>query len=107
MGDDLGDLARLDAVVEREVRWSRHLDRLVARDERRERDDAAVPRREARAFPDVAEQAACAYFSSAGATTRISLTESICGEASDLVWLACEHAEASSESDMSVTASRL
>ena len=58
MGDDLGDLARLEAVVEREVQMARHLDRLVAGDERRERDDAAVPRREPRAFPEVPDRAA-------------------------------------------------
>ena len=57
MRDDLGDLARLDAVIEREVQMVRHLDRLVAGDQRRERDDAAVPRRETGAFPYVPELA--------------------------------------------------
>src|SRR2546430_4790605 len=42
MRDDLRDLARLDTVVEREIHVVRHLGRLVARDEGRERHDAAV-----------------------------------------------------------------
>jgi hypothetical protein len=46
---------RLDAVVEREVEIIPHLDGLIARDQRRKRHDAAVPGREAWAFPDFAE----------------------------------------------------
>lgn len=42
MSDDLGDLGGLHAVVERKVDVVRHLDRLVARDQRGERDNAAV-----------------------------------------------------------------
>ena len=57
MRDDLGHLLRLDAIVERQVQVERHLDRLVARDQRGERDDAAIAGREAGALPHVAEQA--------------------------------------------------
>ena len=56
MRDDLGDLARLDPVVERESQVVRHLDRLVARDERRERHDAAVTWRKPRPLPYLAQQ---------------------------------------------------
>jgi hypothetical protein len=55
MCDELGDLRRLDAVVERQVDVVRHLDRVVARDERGERNDAAVPGSEAGPFPYLAE----------------------------------------------------
>jgi hypothetical protein len=51
MRDDLRDLARLDAVIERQVEMVVQLDGLVARDQGGERDDAAVPRRETGAFP--------------------------------------------------------
>ena len=104
MGDDLGDLARLDAVVEREVQMARHLDRLVAGDQRRERDDAAVPRREPRAFPEVAEQRPRAYFSSAGAT--VCTCSSVGEPGAAFVWSACADAEAISESDANVAARR-
>jgi hypothetical protein len=43
MGDDLGNLARFDAVIEREVEIAGHLDRLVARNQGANGDDAAVP----------------------------------------------------------------
>ena len=56
MRDDLRDLARLDAVIERQVEMVRHLDGLVARDQCGQRNDAAVARREAGAFPHIAEQ---------------------------------------------------
>ncbi len=56
MRDDLGDFGRLDAVIERDVQVIRHLDRLVARDQRGKRDNAAVAYAEARAFPHVAKQ---------------------------------------------------
>jgi hypothetical protein len=51
MRDDLGNLARLNAVIERQVQVEGHLDRLVARDQRGERNDAAVSGHKARAFP--------------------------------------------------------
>ena len=57
MRDDLGDLGRLHAVVEGQSEMEGHLDRLVARDQHRERDDAAVARAQAGTLPDIAEQA--------------------------------------------------
>src|SRR5438093_4002162 len=56
--DDLGDLARLDAVVERQVEVVPHLDRLVACDQGGKRDDAAVSWCETRALPNIAEKTA-------------------------------------------------
>jgi hypothetical protein len=56
MGDDLRYFAGLDTVVERKVEIIRHLDRLVAGDQGRERDDATVARREAGALPYVAKK---------------------------------------------------
>ena len=54
--NDLRNLARLDAVIERKIKMKRHLDRLIAGDQGRQRDDAAVARRKAGAFPYVAEE---------------------------------------------------
>ncbi len=51
MRDDLGNLARFNAVIQCEVEIIGHLDRLVARDQGGDGNDAAVPWREARAFP--------------------------------------------------------
>ena len=51
MRNDLRNLTRFNAVVECEVEIVRHLDRLVARNQGGDGNDAAVPRREARAFP--------------------------------------------------------
>jgi hypothetical protein len=56
------DLAWLHPIVQREVQVERHLDRLLARDERSEGDDAAIARRKLRAFPDFAEQAVSLVF---------------------------------------------
>ena len=56
MGDDLRDLAGLDAVVQGQIEVIRHVNRLIARDQSRKRNDAPVPRRESRPFPDVAEE---------------------------------------------------
>ena len=56
MRDDLGNLAGLHAVIEREVEIGRHLDGLAARDQGGERNDASVSCRQARAFPDIAEK---------------------------------------------------
>src|SRR5438552_3093688 len=55
MRNDLGNLARLDAVIERMVQVTRHLDRLVARNKDRKRDDAAVARRKTRTLPQVSQ----------------------------------------------------
>src|SRR5438093_7124151 len=54
MRDYLAYLARLDTVIEPEIEVVRHLDRLIARDQRGKRDNAAVPRRETRSLPYVA-----------------------------------------------------
>src|SRR5688572_31537221 len=56
MRDGLRDLARRDAVVERDVEVVRHLDRLIARDERGERHDAAVTWRKTGPLPYLAQQ---------------------------------------------------
>jgi hypothetical protein len=42
MGDDLGDLLRLDAIIERAVEIKRQLDGLAPRDQGGERDNAAI-----------------------------------------------------------------
>ena len=51
-----GDLGRLDAVVERTIELARHIDGLVARDQRRQGDDAAVARRQAGTSPQVGDR---------------------------------------------------
>ncbi len=56
MSDEFGDLARRDAAVERQGDVGGQLGRLVARDQRRERDEAAVPRRKIRATPQPPQQ---------------------------------------------------
>ena len=56
MRDNLGDFGRLNAVIEREVEILRHLSGLIARDQRRERDDATIAKVEAGPLPQVAEQ---------------------------------------------------
>src|SRR5207302_6966294 len=56
MCDDPGNLRWLDAVFEREIEMVRHLNRLVARDQRGKRDDAAVVGVQARTLPHIAEQ---------------------------------------------------
>jgi hypothetical protein len=53
--DDLREFGRLHAVVESEIERARKLDRLVAGDKRGDRDDAAVPRRQTRPLPQIAE----------------------------------------------------
>ena len=58
MRDDLRDFARFDTVVEREVEMRRHLDRLVACDQRCEGDDAPVAWGEARPLPHITEKCA-------------------------------------------------
>jgi hypothetical protein len=62
MRDDLGDLARLDAVVERQLQLLRHLDGLVARDQRRQSDDAAVAVGEPAAAPQLGERPLGVFF---------------------------------------------
>ena len=72
MRDDLGNLPRFDVVIERQLEMVRHLDRLVARNQRGERNDAAVARRETRAFPYVAEKTVlCVLFKGRGDHPRI------------------------------------
>src|SRR5262245_57793824 len=53
--NDLGDLGRFDAVVERETEIVRQLDSLVASDQRRDGHDATVARRKPGPFPQVAQ----------------------------------------------------
>jgi hypothetical protein len=73
MRDDLGNLSRLDAVIEGQVQIERHLHCLVARDQGGDRDNTAISGRQARTFPHLSEQArSCVYFSSAGAIIRTS-----------------------------------
>jgi hypothetical protein len=55
MRDDLRDLRRLHAVVEREGQVVRQFDGLVAGDQRGDGDDAAVARGKARPFPEVVD----------------------------------------------------
>jgi hypothetical protein len=54
--NDLRDLTRLHAVVERKIEMTWHLDGLTARDQGRQGYNAAVARREAGALPHVAKQ---------------------------------------------------
>ena len=51
MRDDLGNLARFNPAMECEVEVVGHLDRLVARDQGRDGNNAAVSWRERRSFP--------------------------------------------------------
>jgi hypothetical protein len=54
MRNDLGKLAGLDAVVERPVEIVVHRQGEIARNKRRDRDDASVAWAEARTLPDLA-----------------------------------------------------
>src|SRR5947209_382457 len=56
MGDDLRNFRRLHAVVERKLQVIRQSNHLVARDQRGERDDAAVAGCEAGTFPHLSEK---------------------------------------------------
>ena len=56
MRDDLDDLRRLEPVVEATPDMSDHLRRMTAGDQRRQRDDAAIPQREFGTFPVIFEQ---------------------------------------------------
>src|SRR5690242_1634486 len=51
MRDDLGNLAWLNTVIEREVHVVGHLNRLVSRDQSCESNNAAISRRKTRTFP--------------------------------------------------------
>ena len=62
MGDDLRNLRRLHAVVERKLQVIRQRDRLIAPDQRGERDDAAIARRKAGTLPHLTEQAILRVF---------------------------------------------
>ena len=59
-------LGRLHAIVEREVEIVRQFDRLIARDERGDRDDATVARRQSRSLPEIAEHDALRIFFEGG-----------------------------------------
>lgn len=56
MRDDLGNLARLDATVDRQVEIVRQLDDLIASDQGSEGDDAAIPGRQIGALPKITEE---------------------------------------------------
>jgi hypothetical protein len=70
--DDLGNLARLDAVIERELDLLREARGVLARDQRGDRDQAAVARREVGALPQVAGEALAGIAVEGGATLRRS-----------------------------------
>src|SRR6516225_10927661 len=55
MRDDFGKLGRLDAIIERPVEIRRQLRGLITRDQRGDRDEATISRRQIRAFPNLAE----------------------------------------------------
>ena len=57
MRDDLRDFGRLHAAVDGAIEIEGQLDALVARNERGDRDDAAIPRIKARTFPHLPEEA--------------------------------------------------
>lgn len=56
MRDGFRDFGRPHAVVEREIEIERHLDRLVARNQRGDGDEATVAGTQAWALPHLAEQ---------------------------------------------------
>lgn len=56
MGDDLGDLAGLDPVVERHLEIVWHLDRLFARNQDREGHDTAIAWRQVGTAPKITEK---------------------------------------------------
>ena len=56
MGDDFRDFGRLHAVVECQIEIVRQLNRLIARNQRGDRNDTAIPRIEAGTFPYFAEK---------------------------------------------------
>src|SRR5262245_65733763 len=67
MRDDLGDLARRNAVVERQVKVERHFSCMIARDKRGNRHQAAIARRKAWAFPYLAEKTLLIFVERRGA----------------------------------------
>ena len=67
MGDDLRNLRRLHAMVERKLQVIRQRDRLIAPDKRGERDDAAIAPRKTDASTSPSRRS-CVYLSRAGAT---------------------------------------
>jgi hypothetical protein len=62
MGNDLGNLAWLDAVIEGQVQIFGQFDHLIARDQGRDRDDAAVARLKSGALPEISENNAFGIF---------------------------------------------
>src|SRR5438105_1854582 len=76
MRDDLRNLARLDAVLERAIEIVGQGQGEIAGYESRDRDEASIARRQTRTFPYLAVKAICVYFSSAGATLRTSSGDS-------------------------------
>ena len=66
MGDDLRNLRRLDAVVERKLQVLRQRNRLIAPDQRRDRDHAAIAQGQAGALPHLSEQAILRIFVEGG-----------------------------------------
>ena len=83
----------------------RHVDRLVAQDERRERDDAAVTWHQAGPLPYLAQQTVLRVLLERRRDHADLVDRAFVASLRSCL-VACEHAEASSESDMSVTASR-
>src|SRR3954463_1254516 len=67
MCDDFRDLTRLDPVFEGNGEVSRQLDHLIARNQRGDRDDAAVPSRKSGSLPNIAENALLRVFLESGA----------------------------------------
>jgi hypothetical protein len=62
MRDDFGQLARLDAIVERAAEIVVHRQAEIARDQRRDRDDAAVAWAETGTIPDLPIEALLRVF---------------------------------------------
>ena len=66
MGDDLRDLARLDAVLERAVEIIGHGQGEIAGNESGDRDQASIAPRQTRAFPYLAVKAILRIFLKSG-----------------------------------------
>ena len=68
------NFGRLHAMIEGKRHVTGHLDRLIARDQGGECDDAAIPRAKPRAFPHVTEQTALGVFVERGSNHSNLLT---------------------------------
>jgi hypothetical protein len=88
------DFGGFNAVIEREVEVVRHFGGLIACDNCRQRDNAAVAQVEAGRFHRSPNRVPCSYFSRAGATARTS----------SRAFVACAVDDASRDSDASVMA---